>query len=288
MPIVTIDPGAGVTSKFATHTIATGPGGELAALGMLAKAAGVDLPCKAPADGAGASSAAAACDQIERCRRLGVLVSAEYGRPSSWRQIGYVAGLLATAAGGGVAPQTTGAGALGAVRLAERHLTVSLADALSGDGVVVAVGCDLAGMLGRVEKSVFAAAAPLPNRTTELADVVLPLAMACETGGTILLEARPTRVAPLLPPPAGVHTAAGLIAALAQYAGVAQPDIGPLAPPTDRARALAPAVACGAPEVRGTRIAREPRPPRWRVERRRRMERRCCWVAMPARPAAAR
>jgi len=199
-PIVVIDPAVGAAAKFATHRVDVAPGGELAALKGLS-----------------------AGSPIEGCGRLGVLIAAEVGRTTRWAEIGYAAGKLAAAKGGGVAVQTTGMNALAAVRLAKALGTISLADALASDGVRVAVGCDVAGMLGRDDVGILAAAAPLPNCTTEAAEIVLPLALPAESGGTFLRAGEPTEVAALMPAPAGVGQPAELVAMLASAAGAARP-----------------------------------------------------------------
>ena len=214
-PIVVIDPGAGSATKFATHRIDTKAGGELPALKALDSGAGI-----------GAQAGAA----IANCKRLGVLIAAEYGRGAPWRQIGYVAGQLARRLGGGLAPQTAGANALAAVRLAGKLGTISLAEAVADkDGIRFAVGCDILGMLGWKDLPVLAAAAALPNQTTEAAEFVLPLALNCELDGTYLLDcASRARTTAILAVPAGVPSSSELIAALAGEAGVtaAKPTTG--------------------------------------------------------------
>ena len=222
-PIVVIDPAAGVASKFATHSVDCRPGMELSALQAVAAGAGVQIeaePARPPTE---MPSALAAGKALSQCKRLAVLVSAEHGRSVAWQQRGETAGRLAKALGGGVAVQTVGANALAAVRLEGNLQTMPLAEALSGAHAVrVAVGCDVLGMLGTDEPSILAAAAPLPNRTTEAAQVVLPVAMPGELGGTFLFDGgQAARIDPLMAAPAGVPSPAELIAALARAAGVA-------------------------------------------------------------------
>jgi hypothetical protein len=228
-PIVSIDPAGGTGAKFATHRVRTPAGGEHAALAQVAAAAGLEA-AGAPS-GAALPSAQAAGRAIADCERLGVLVAAEYGRGAPWRRIGLLAGRLAQARGGGVAPQTVGANALASVRLtcAARGLQLlRLSEALTGrDGSLVVIGCDLLGRLGwrGVEgMDLIAAAAALPNRTTAAARLLLPVAMSGEQGGAFLLDGdRPVTVAPLLAPPAGVPSAAELVAELARRAGAVAP-----------------------------------------------------------------
>lgn len=218
-PIAALDPAGGAVVKFASHRVDVAPGGELAALRALAAAAGLNV------DAPDVPSAAAAGAALADCERLGVLLAAECARTDNWRAIGRLAGDLAKARGGGVAVQTNGANALAAVRVEAAEGTIPLADALADESdVKVAVGCDVVGMLGRDDVAVAAAAAALPNRTTQAAGIVLPLALPGEYGGTYLLDgARPAEVGPLIDPPAGIETAAALVAALARAAGAAEP-----------------------------------------------------------------
>ena len=203
-PIVVIDPGFGPAAKFATHTVQVAPGKELESLSQL--------------------SASEGGKALSACKRVGVLVAAEYGRTAAWRRIGYAASELAKSLGGGIAPQTSGANALAAVRMAAEGETVSLAKALAKqDDVKVAIGCDVLGMLGRDDLTVFAAAAALPNHTTAAAGVVLPTAMPGECGGTYLMDGqKPVTVSPLMAPPAGVQTPGDLVVSLARAAGAAE------------------------------------------------------------------
>jgi len=220
-PVVVIDPAAGIASKFATHRVDVAPGMELAAVLSVAAQAGIKLEGLTATPRQEVPPAAPAGQAIVDCKRLGVVIAADYGRCDDWRQIGYAAGRIAKSLGGGVAPQTVGANALAAVRLAKKLETISLAEAMSpGQVVRVAIGCDVLGMLGWRNGDVFAAASPLPSCTTGAAQVVLPVAMTGELGGTYLLDGgSASEVAALLPLPAGVLTPAGIVAALADEAG---------------------------------------------------------------------
>jgi len=233
-PWVVIDPGAGVAAKFATHRVDCPVGGELSSVLAVAGAAGVDVRALGWSSVPQTASATAAGKALAGCKKLAVLLAAEHGRTSLWREIGFLAGTLAKTLGGGVAVQTAGANALAAVRMASALGTVPLAQALSdGPAMRVAVGCDVLGMLGWAEEgTVQAAAAPLPNRTTELAEVVLPLALAAEIKGTYLVDgSERIQTWPLLSPPPGVLTPAGLVEQLARRARVTtlrpspQPDL---------------------------------------------------------------
>jgi len=251
-PIVAIDPAAGTAAKFATHAVQAGVGQEALALAAVAAAAGVEARLPGAPSPAEMPSATAAGKAIARCGRLGVIVAAEYGRSTAWRQVGYLAGRLAAALGGGLACQTVGANALAALRCGRKLGTVPLVEALADRAAAwVVIGGDLLGMLGWMPQGILAAAAALSNRTTEAAEFVLPLALTAEMGGTVLLGgAREADVEPILPPPAGVPTGAEIVAQLARAAGIRPPQAasGPLAterlsvePPAESGNGQAPA-----------------------------------------------
>ena len=245
-PIVAIDPGFGLPSKFASHHIDVAPGGELGALLALAASAGVALEgVAAPASD---SATDAAGEAVAKCERLGVLVAAEFGRCGQWRQIGYVAGLLAKARGGGVSPQTVGANALAAVRLSRQHGLASLTAALADDNAVrIALGCDVLAMTGR-DCEFLAAAAALPNCTTDAAEFVLPCAMAGEMAGTFMLAGeRTVGVAAVLPAPAGVPAPGDIVGLLAKAAGVEAPQTNKSAGKLARCEIAAPKLANSPP-----------------------------------------
>jgi len=217
-PIAAIDPGGGSASKFASHAVATTADGQRATLAAVAATAGLDTQDAAGPDAQRAGTALAGC------KRLGVLMTAEHGRTTEWRAMGRLAAELATRRGGGVLAAPAGANALAAVRLEAQLGTVPLAEVLAAeDTLCVAVGCDVLGMLGWPDGTAtcFAAAAALPNATTDAATIVLPVAMSVELGGTWLLSGeRRVRTEPLLAPPAGVPAPAEVIAALAAADGV--------------------------------------------------------------------
>ena len=258
-PIVTIDPAAGTASKFATHPVDVEPDGELAALAAIASDAGVEDDLLRTTGSNGAPSAHAAGKAIAGCKRLCVLLAAEYARTAAWKQIGYLAGRLAQTLGGGVAPQTAGANVLAAVRLEERGDAIPLAEAIAAEGdVKVAVGCDVLGMFGRRDIPIFAAAAALPNTTTDIARIVLPSAMPGEYSGSYLFDCRElAEVTPLMPPPADVPTPGDLVAALAQAAGVPAPVLTPDDAPATLAVDPPVAVACAEPPTHALLFARE-------------------------------
>jgi anaerobic selenocysteine-containing dehydrogenase len=245
--IIVIDPGGGSAAKFATFRVAAPPGAELAAIAELARAAGVDSPPIAPPDGMDVRSARSAGLALAGCKRPAIILAAEYGRGGDWRQIGYLAGKLAGALGGGVACQTTGANALAAVRLGPRLAAISLADALARQGAAwVTVGCDLLGMLGIRGREILAAGAAFANRSTEAAEFVMPAAIAMELGGMYLLGGeRQVCLEAVLPPPAGVLEPADVIGSIARAGGVELPALPPAVGALSRLAAAAPSIPAG-------------------------------------------
>jgi anaerobic selenocysteine-containing dehydrogenase len=245
--IIVIDPGGGSAAKFATCRVAAPPGAELAAIAELARAAGVDCPPIAPPDGMDVRSARSAGLALAGCKRLAIILAAEYGRGGDWRQIGYLAGRLAGALGGGVACQTTGANALAAVRLGPRLAAISLADALARQGAAwVTVGSDLLGMLGIRGREILAAGAAFASRSTEAAEFVMPAALAMEVGGTHILGGeRQVCLDAVLPPPAGVLEPADVIGSIARAGGVEAPGPTTAVGTLSRLAAAAPSIPAG-------------------------------------------
>ncbi len=253
VPMVVIDPGGGAACKFASHRAACPPGQELAVLSALAAAAGLAVDACSPAVRRSEDSEAlaeailtakAAGATLKSCSRLAVVVTAEYGRSADWAAIGCLAGRLAKAKGGSVAPQTSGANALAAVRIEHRLGTLPLAKALLRNGDVrVVLGGDLVALLGwaqdQAARGLVAAAAALPNRTTQAARIVLPMPLPAELSGTYLLEgSRAETVGSLVPPPAAVPTPEELLGAFARRGGTAAPhppaEVGGLLDRCDR------------------------------------------------------
>ena len=202
-PIVALDAAAGTPAKFATYRIEVAVGKQAEALEGLVSSSG------------GALAA---------CKRLGVIVTAEYGRGEDWRRIGQLAGALAKDKGGGLAVRTVGMNALAAVRLSAALGGTPLAKAISDDdAIAISLGHDHLGMLGWPGGGFFAAAAALPNPTTDVARFVLPISMPGEWAGTYLAGgSKLIHVEPLLAPPAGIPSPAELVGALARQAGVSQ------------------------------------------------------------------
>ncbi|NQU74986.1 MAG: hypothetical protein HQ546_01570, partial [Planctomycetes bacterium] len=225
-PLVVIDAGQGKTAKFATHTVDCPVGAELSALAALAASMGIDITQTVSGAPASSPSSQSAGKALTGCRKLGVLLAAGYGRTPAWRQVGFLAGQLAKSRGGGVAVQTVCANTLGSIRLTRALGLTPLVSALDEDPMrMVAIGCDVVGMLGWSGGKILAAAAALPSATTEAAEFVLPVALPMEIGGTVTGQgARAVMVSPLAPVPAGVPTPAELVGMLARCGGVSVPS----------------------------------------------------------------
>ncbi len=223
VPVVCIDSGGGVTGNFATQMIACPAGGELAAL---------QDPKTAAALGS--------------TQRLGVVLAPQAMRGAIWQRVAFLGGKLALAHGGGVAVATGGANALAAVRARRHYGWMSLASALdpSDSRPRICLGADVLGMLGWSGPGMALAAAPLPNQTTALAQIVLPLALPCEVGGSYLQAGREAvMVGAMMNPPAGSPTVSGLLAMLAQAAGVSAAGSAAASSLLERVRVAEPADA---------------------------------------------
>ncbi len=227
-PLVAIDSAGGVAASYATLRVPCRPGGEAGAL-------------------AGKALAAA----VEPCTKLGVILAAEGGRGGNWARVGFQAGKLAIAARGGVSVQTVGANALAALRAAKGLSLTSLAEAMTpaeGVGLRVVLGVDVLGMLGWSGPAAAVAAAAVGNQTTASAELILPLALPCEVGGTFLQAGtREVKVSALLPPPAGVPSPAELLRQLALAAGIRLPVFSGKPPTLDRLPVAEPPDAAEVP-----------------------------------------
>lgn len=226
--MICIDSVRGRTSRFAAETCQVRPGGEAAALAGIARAmdaieglpdvaesaamAGVDA---AALEGIGAALAAAA--------KLGVLVSLPEGRCASAAAATALAGRIAEAREGCICPLLTYGNAVGAHRLGAALQTVPtsqlMADIRGGRiKQLVAVGTDVVSAIPLPELSaieVVAAASPMPSATTQRADLVVPMACAFETAGTIVDGAgAPRRADAAAEPPRGTLTPSDAVAAL--------------------------------------------------------------------------
>jgi anaerobic selenocysteine-containing dehydrogenase len=249
MNIVTIDPASGTTFKFGSQRLATAPCGELAVLSAVAVGAGVKK-CDAMAD-ATDEAALAAGKALAKCKKPGVLIAAEFGRTKNWKQIGYVAGLIAASTGGVISPQPNGANTTAAIALREELGTVSVAEALASDAAIVALGCDVIG-LGLTDRKVAAAGAALINETTKSADVIFPTALAAEVAGHAWVPGDTVVEVPaLMAPPAGVPTAADIVELIAKARGAS----GIKTPPCPAELRLPKVDAPGAPEAEATPAA---------------------------------
>ena len=221
-PLVAIDSGGGVSGGYATVAVPCRPGAEAEAL-----------------------KSNELVVAVKSCSKLGVILAAEAGRGGNWARVGFEAGKLASAHGGGVAVQTVGANALAALRAAKQLSLIPLAEAMTpgkGENLRLALGVDVLGTLGWTGPRPEIAAAALPNETTAAADLILPLALPCELGGTFVQAGtRAVGVSALIAPPAGVPSPAELLRQLAAAAGVKVPPYSGKVPALERIGAAEPA-----------------------------------------------
>jgi anaerobic selenocysteine-containing dehydrogenase len=195
LPVVVVDSLVGKTSIFATHPVMVKPGTESRVLAAIAAKLGavvtgalaIDAAHAAPEAGLPADVIAGAAGVLAGSKKLGVIVRAEIGKASNWDQVGMLAGLIAAAKNGGVAACLTYGNAMGAWRLA-RAAGVARTEPAAN---VIALGADLVSVLSREECAatldgvkMLAAAGAMPSPTLGAADVVLPMALNFEAGGT--------------------------------------------------------------------------------------------------------
>lgn len=261
LPLVVIDSLPGKTSIFATHPLLVKPGTESAALAAIAGKLGVKdvdalkLSIKQAASETGLPEAAlaAAADAIGEAKKLGVIVRAEIGKAANWDQVALLAGLLASAKGGGVTACLTYGNAVGAHRLA-RAAGVKLdkpgkTTLVLGTDVVCGSSGDESAALPEGVKTC-AAAAILPTATLGAADIVLPLACNFETGGTTVTGSGEVITVDAVADAPGHATSAGdLVIRLAQAMGLSGVE-----------RKVDPKVLRTAPSVDAAAIAKRKQP----------------------------
>ena len=235
LPLVVIDSLPGKTSIFATHPLLARPGTESRTLAAIAGEIGVKnlgglkLTVREAASESGLSEGAlsAAAEVIGEAKKLGVILRAEIGKAANWDQIALLAGLIASARGGGVTACLTYGNAMGAYRLmraADGKLDRSgepgrTAITLGTDVVSVFSKGDSVTMLDAI--GTLAAAASLPVPTLGAADIVLPLAFNFETGGTTVTgSGEVVTVDAVADAPGEAASAGNLVTRLAEAMGI--------------------------------------------------------------------
>ena len=240
LPMVVIDSIAGTTSKFASQAIVVPPGGEancLAALlqslsdGSTKSQVGQDVLSELAGDaGDAAGSAAAAAEALSRVKQLVVVVAPEFGRGGDWGMTALLAGEIARVKGGKVFAALSAANALGAYRMARNLGAARMAQlyedlVTGGIQALLCVGVDLVTAWPRLEptlssRPLVVAATALPNRTSQIANITLPLALAVEEP-SVAVENDGTRIEAGggLAPPRGARSAEDLFRDLASRMG---------------------------------------------------------------------
>ncbi|MFP4057049.1 MAG: hypothetical protein ACLF0G_09290 [Candidatus Brocadiia bacterium] len=202
--LLNIDCLRGRTARFATDFCQVRVGGEAAALagilgamdalGAIGELAELDTAQAAQMAGADPGTLEAFAKAIGGAKKLGVLIALPEGRCPAPGAVGALAGTVAQAKKGGVAPLCIYGNAVGAWRLAAGMGTVPLrrlaADAASGKVASLCVlGTDVVSALPGSPLAalpIVLAASPLATATTARARVVVPMAFGFELDGTVL------------------------------------------------------------------------------------------------------
>jgi len=229
---------------FAEAFLCVKPGGEAAALAALCKmmkpgvsvgsAWADDRSAAELAETAGTTESALrpVAEALSKAEQPAILLDPVSGRMTHVAESAAVASILCEVSGARLMPMFRYGNTVGAARAAAGLGAVPLAETVSAVlagkvAVLFSIGLDpLCGLApedavnlrGRV--STFAVASAFPNRSTEGADVVLPLAVAFEEAGSVLDPAgSPIDLKPLMAPPGGAMTAREICARLAAAAG---------------------------------------------------------------------
>jgi anaerobic selenocysteine-containing dehydrogenase len=226
-PVVAIDPTAGVTGNYASHTLVCRPGGEYWALAELLIAAGfgdktdwlphVDLDRQIGKDsGVDMDRVHRAARQLRSARHPAVVIAPQSGSRQRWRALSAAAARWAERSGGTATVLTGHANALGTARFMRHRGLADWATGM-GDGreppdLLWVIGWDPASAYprsawapdGKPARTVILAAA-FPASQSDWVDVQLPLALGAEVPGTYALaDGYPICTTPVMPPPNGV------------------------------------------------------------------------------------
>lgn len=193
--LVVVDSLKGKTSIFATHPLIVKPEGESRVLAVIADKLGVKglgtLKVKeedaAAVAGVSTAALAGAAQALAAAKKLGVILRPEIGKAANWDQIALLCGQIAAAKAGGVTACLTYGNALGSYRLSAG----AAAKPRKSGAVTIVLGTDVVSVLSRRlcttmldGVKTLVAAARVPTPTVGAADVVLPLALNFEAGGT--------------------------------------------------------------------------------------------------------
>jgi anaerobic selenocysteine-containing dehydrogenase len=239
VPMIVVDSSATLLTDYSPNSLVCPPGHEYWVVTALLAAAnaGDDGAPRAPrrerdlglaGSGVELDRLRPAAERLRPARRPAVILAPQAGGCDRWRAAAMIAATWARQRGGTSTVLTGHANALAAARYMRRHGIRDWASAGSqatvGDGdVLLIVGWDPSSAYPRLmwESAVRRAAcvalvSTFPPADADCVDVVLPLALGSEAGGTyVLADGRPTHVSSLLPPPTGVLTISELFARLA-------------------------------------------------------------------------
>ena len=233
------------------------PGAEAVALAALCKMLNREIPAgSALADdrsaaelaelaGVNAAALRAVADALSKAKQPAILLDPVPGRTANVAEAALVASALCEVLGPRLMPMFSYGNAAGAARTAAALSSVSFAEVVEGAlgakvEVLFSIGVDVMRVLSatdasrlRANVSMLAVASAFRSRSTEEADVVLPLAAWFEERGSAL-NAAGSRIelAAALAPPRGAVSAKELCARLAASSGAALPEEPSLARPS--------------------------------------------------------
>lgn len=236
---------------FAERFLRVKPGGEAAVLAGLCKLMGREIPtgnvwaeCRSAKElaemaGVGESDLEAIADALSQAKRPALLLDPVPGRMMNVAAASAMASALCHSGGPGLMPMFCYGNAVGAARAAAGVGAVPLAEVVEAAKgarveVLLTMGVDLLRMLPvaeafdlRARIPTLAAASAFRNRTTEGANIVLPLtAFFEEAGGVFDTAGTRLDLEPLLSPPGGAMSARALCVRLASAAGASLPEAG--------------------------------------------------------------
>jgi len=222
--LIVLDSIRGVTTKFATDVIVIPPGGEAAAIAALAQALGV-LPKEArdvPAANVPDAEIQKVAEAVKKAKKCAAVISAPSGHGQGIAATTLLLGKIASA---GLLPLTTYANAFGAVRIAHHLKAMPVAEllgaldeghikllAVAGLDPLRALGEPLIGSaLDQVEQLVHLTS--LLTGFSRRADMILPLGLWFEVGGTLLAaNGERLEIAVIQAPPQGARALRDILA----------------------------------------------------------------------------
>jgi len=219
--LLCIDSVRGKTAAFAAEFCQVRPGGEAAALAGILRGIGAadrvaaladcDLAQAAQLAGADAAALEQLAKSVAGAKRLGVVLSLPEGRCAHAAEAAALAAKIAEAKGGSICPLLSYGNALGAWRLTSQLGAVPASqlmhDIRAGHvNRLIVVGTDVVAAIPMPELSsveILAAVSAMPSATTARAQLVLPMALGFEVGGTIVDGSGVVQTLSAVEPPRG-------------------------------------------------------------------------------------